>query len=107
MRPEETHRDYKRGHAVGAFALCHLRRMRRDPPQRYLLVLSLLSCFLLLVAETEWEAREWLKRQHWGLGLLTKGLDLLHAAGKSAVRLARQACTSVNLEPLWLPGGYS
>lgn len=107
MSPEETHRDYKRGHAVGGFALCHLGRMRRDRLQRYLLVLSLISCFLVLVAETEREAREWLKRQHWGLGLLTMGLDLLHAAGNSAVRLARQACASVNLEPLWVPGGYS
>jgi hypothetical protein len=107
MSPEETHRDYKRGHAVGGFALCHLGRMRRDRLQRYLLVLSLLRCFLVLVAETEREAREWLKRQHWGLGLLTMGLDLLHAAGKSAVRLARQACASVTLEPLWVPGGYS
>lgn len=107
MSPEETHRDYKRGYAVGGFALCHLGRMRRDRLQRYLLVLSLISCFLVLVAETEREAREWLKRHHWGLGLLTMGLDLLHAAGADAAHLARQACASVTLEPLWLPSGYS
>ena len=107
MSPEETHRDYKRGYAVGGFALCHLGRMRRDRLQRYLLVLALVSCFLVLVAETEREAREWLKRKHWGLGLITMGLDLLHAAGTGAVRLARRACASVTLEPLWLPGGYS
>lgn len=107
MSPEETHRDYKRGYAVGGFGLAHLGRMRRDRLQRYLLILALISCFLVLVAETEREAREWLKRHHWGLGLLTMGLDLLQAAGNGVVRLARQACASVTLQPLWLPGGDS
>jgi hypothetical protein len=105
MSPEEVHRDCKRGHAVGGFGLSHLGRMRADRLQRLMLVLALLACFLVLVAETERETREWLCRKGWGLGLLTMGLDLLHAAGKNANQLARRACASVTLQPLWLPGG--
>lgn len=107
MSPEETHRDYKRGHAVAGFALSHLGRMRRDRLQRYLLVVALLSCFLVLLAETERETREWLCQRHWGLGLLTMGLEVLHAAGAAANRLTRQACASVTFQPLWLSGVHS
>jgi hypothetical protein len=107
MSPEETHRDYKRGYAVAGFALSHLGRMRKDRLQRYLLVVALLSCFLVLLAETERETREWLCQRHWGLGLLTMGLEVLHAAGASANRLARQACASVTFQPLWLSGVHS
>jgi hypothetical protein len=107
MSPEEIHRDCKRGYAVAGFALSHLGRMRRDRLQRYLLVVALLSCFLVVLAETEREMREWLCRRHWGLGLLAMGLEVLHAAGRNANRLARQACASVTFQPLWLPGVHS
>jgi hypothetical protein len=107
MSPEETHRDCKRGYAVAGFALCHLGRMRKDRLQRYLLIVALVACFLVLVAETEREAREWLCRRHWGLGLLTMGLEVLHAAGSAANQLARRACASVTLRPLWLSGDHS
>jgi hypothetical protein len=107
MSPEEVHRDCKRGYAVAGFALSHLGRMRADRLQRYMLIVSLIACFLVLLAETERETREWLCRKHWGLGLLTMGLDLLHAAGSAANQLARRACASVTLQPLWLPGVHS
>ncbi len=107
MSPEEVHRDCKRGYAVAGFALSHLGRMRVDRLQRYMLIVSLLACFLVLLAETERATREWLCRKHWGLGLLTMGLDLLHAAGSAANQLARRACASVTLQPLWLPGDHS
>jgi hypothetical protein len=107
MSPEETHRDYKRGYAVAGFALSHLGRMRRDRLQRYLLIVALLSCFLVILAETERETREWLCQRHWGLGLLTMGLEVLHAAGAAANRLTRQACASVTFQPLWLSGVHS
>lgn len=107
MSPEETHRDCKRGYAVAGFALCHLGRMRKDRLQRYLLIVALIACFLVLIAETERETREWLCRRHWGLGLLTMGLEVLHAAGTAANQLARRACASVTLQPLWLSGVHS
>lgn len=107
MSPEETHRDLKRGASVAGFALCHLGRMRADRLQRYLLIVALIACFLVLIAETEREAREWLCKKHWGIGLLTMGLELLHAAGSSVRQLARRACASVTLLPLWLPGDHS
>jgi hypothetical protein len=107
MSPEETHRDLKRGAAVAGFALSHLGRMRADRLQRYLLIVALLACFLVLIAETERETRAWLCRKHWGIGLLTMGLELLHAAGSAARQLARRACASVTLLPLWLPGDHS
>jgi hypothetical protein len=105
MSPEETHRDWKRGYAVAGFGLSHLGRMRQDRLQRALLIMALIACFLVLVAETERETRAWLCSKHWGIGLLTMGLDLLHAAGSAAKQLAKRACASVTLEPLWLPGG--
>lgn len=107
MSPEELHRDCKRGYAVAGFGLCHLGRMRRDRLQRYMLIMALVACFLVLVAETERETRAWLCKKHWGIGLLTMGLDLLHDAGAAAKQLAKRACASVTLEPLWLPGVHS
>jgi hypothetical protein len=107
MSPEETHRDCKRGYAVAGFALCHLSRMRKDRLQRYLLIVALIACFLVIIAETERETREWLCKRHWGLGLLTMGLEVLHAAGTAANQLARRACASVTLRPLWLSGDHS
>ncbi|MGH7412521.1 MAG: hypothetical protein ACREJ6_15890, partial [Candidatus Methylomirabilis sp.] len=105
MAPEEVHRDSKRGHFVSGFALSHLGRMRADRLERYVFFLGLFYCFLVLVAETERETREWLASRHWGLSLATFALDLLHTAGMSARRLAHQACASVRLEPLWVHGG--
>jgi hypothetical protein len=107
MQPEGTHRDSKRGHAVAGFALSHLARLRQDRLERLVCLLSLVICFLVLVAETKRQERQWLCEQHWGLSLVTFGLDLLHAAGVAARRLALQACASVTLQPLWLQGGYS
>jgi len=107
MSPEELHRDCKRGYAVAGFGLSHLGRMRKDRLQRYLLIVALLACFLVLIAETERETRAWLCKRHWGLGLLTMGLDLLHAAGTAAHQLARRACASVTFHPLWLSGDHS
>jgi len=98
-------RDSKRGHAVSGFALSHLGRMRVDRLERYLFFLGLIYCFLVLVAETQRETREWLAKRHWGLSLSTLALDLLHTVGESARHLAHQACASVHLEPLWTPGG--
>lgn len=107
MQPEGVHRDSKRGHLVAGFALAHLWRLRRDRLARLVCLLSLVLCFLVLVAETQRDVRQWLLQRHWGLSLITFGLDLLHAAGSSARRLAHQACASVTLQPLWLQGGDS
>jgi hypothetical protein len=107
MSPEETHRDCKTGYAVAGFALSALGRMRADRLQRYLLVVAIIACFLVFVAETERETRAWLCKKHWGLGLLTMGLAVLDAAGSKVRQLAKRACASVNLRPLWLPGVHS
>jgi Transposase DDE domain len=107
MSPEETHRDCKTGYAVAGFALCALGRMRADRLQRYLMIVALVACFLVLVAETERETRAWLCKKHWGLGLLTMGLEVLDAAGSKVRQLARRACASITLCPLWLPGDHS
>lgn len=105
MSPEETHRDSKRGYAVSGFALSHLGRLRLDRLERYLFFVGLIVRFLVLVAETQRESRRWLCERHWGLSLITFALDLLHTPGLSPWQLARQACASVTLKPLWLPGG--
>jgi hypothetical protein len=105
MSPEETHRDSKRGYAVSGFALGHLGRLRADRLERYLFFVGLIIGFLVLVAETQRESRRWLCERRWGLSLITFALDLLHTPGLSPWRLARQACASVTLKPLWLPGG--
>jgi len=105
MSPEETHRDSKRGYAVSGFALSHLGRLRADRLERYLFFIGLILGFLVLVAETQRESRRWLCERRWGLSLITFALELLHTPGLSPWRIARQACASVTLKPLWLPGG--
>lgn len=105
MQPEGVHRDGKRGFAVSGFGLNALGRLRADRLERYLLMFSLIYGFLVLVAETARESREWLGERHWGLSLGQYALDLLQSAGSNAIRIARQACASVHLEPLWLQGG--
>jgi hypothetical protein len=105
MVPEGVHRDAKRGHAVSGFGLSHMGRLRADRLERLVFMFSLIYGFLVLVAETEREERQWLCERHWGLSLAHYALDLLHAAGSAAVQIARQACASVFLEPVWLQGG--
>jgi hypothetical protein len=107
MQPEGTHRDCKRGHFVAGFALSHLNRLRQDRLERLVCLLSLIYCFLVLVAETDRAGRAWLCERHWGLALPTFALDLLHAPGTAVRHLAHQACASVKLEPLWLQCGDS
>jgi hypothetical protein len=102
MQPEGTHLDVKRGHFVSGFALSHLSRMRPDRLERLLFMLGLVYGFLVLVAETQRDTRAWLCQRHWGLSLSTFALDLLHNAGSAARRIARQACASDKLHPLWL-----
>lgn len=105
MSPEETHRDSKRGDAVSGFALSHLGRLRPDRLERYLFFVGLIVGFLVLVAETQRESRRWLCERHGGLSLITFAPDPLHTPSLSPWRLARQACASTRLKPLWLPGG--
>lgn len=102
MAPEEVHRDSKRGFAVSGFGLCHLGRLRLDRLERLIFIFSLIYGFLVLVAETARESREWLCERHWGLSLAQYALDLLHAPDASPLKITRQACASVRLEPLWL-----
>lgn len=101
MQPEETHRDCKRGHFVSGFALSHLGRMRADRLERYLFLLGLIYCFLILVAETDREGRQWFLNRHWGLSLITFALDLLHAPGVKLRSLVRQALAWALLKPQW------
>lgn len=101
MPPEETFRDSKRGHFVSGFALSHLGRMRTDRLERLVNLFSIVYCCVVLVAETERETRQWLCKKHWGLSLLTFGLDLLRKHGSKARHLVRQACASIRFEPLW------
>lgn len=105
MSPEEVHRDAKRGHGVSGFGLAHLGRLRIDRLERYLLMFSMIYGFLVLVAETQREAQEWLRERHWGLSLVQFALDHLATVGSAAVRIARQACASTRLCPAWPTGG--
>jgi hypothetical protein len=105
MVPEGVHRDAKRGALVSGFGLSHMGRLRVDRLERLVFMFSLIYGFLVFVAETERESREWLCERRWGVSLAHYALDLLHAAGTAAIRIARQACASVRLEPLWLQGG--
>lgn len=107
MSPEETHRDYKRGHFVSGFGVSHLGRMKDVRLENLLCCMNLLYALLVLVAETDRETRAWLKKRHWGLSLATFALNLLAAAGRSVRRLIKQALDSVKLEPLWLQSGDS
>jgi hypothetical protein len=105
MPPEEVHRDSKRGYAVSGFGLCHLGRLRSDRLERLIFMVGLIYGYLVLVAETARESREWLCERHWGLSLAQYALDLLHAPDARPLQMARQACASVRLEPLWPIGG--
>jgi hypothetical protein len=105
MQPEETHRDCKRGHFVSGFALSHLGRMRADRLERYLFLLGLIYCFLILVAETDRATRQWFLDRHWGLSLITFALDLLHAPGVRLRSLVRQALSWALLQPQWAESG--
>jgi hypothetical protein len=105
MPPEEVHRDAKRGYAVAGFGLSHLGRLRPDRLERLIFMFSLIYGFLVLVAETARESREWLCTRQWGLSLAHFALDLLHAPNVAPLQLARQACASVRLKPAWLQGG--
>jgi hypothetical protein len=105
MPPEEVHRDSKRGYGVSGFGLCHLGRLRPDRLERLIFMFSLIYGFLVLVAETARASRDWLCARRWGLSLAHFALDLLHAPDVVPLQLARQACASVRLEPLWLEGG--
>jgi hypothetical protein len=107
MRPEETHRDSKRGANVAGFALSHPGRLGPDRLEQYLFMLGLILIFLVLVAGTQRAERTWLKERHWGLSLFQYALELLHAPGSSPYQLAHLACASVLLCPSRLPGGYS
>lgn len=103
MQPEQTHRDCKHGHFVTGFALRHLQRMRRDRLERLLFCLGFCYAFLNFLAETERETRAWLAQRHWGLSLITFGLDLLQALGTRLVPTLRNALANLRLRPLWEP----
>jgi hypothetical protein len=107
MQPEQTHRDCKRGHFVSGFGLDHLERLRQDRLARALFCVGLCYAFLVLLAETERNTREWFSRRHWGLSLITFGLDLVRFLGSSATQAIKRALDSVRLEPLWLQSGDS
>lgn len=107
MQPEQIHRDCKRGHFVGGFALGHLGRMHPERLQNLLFCVGLWYAFLILLAETQAETRAWLKRRHWGLSLTTLGLDLVHHLGTQLREATKQALATVKLKPLWLETGDS
>jgi hypothetical protein len=105
MQPEETYRDNKRGYLLSGFGLHALAGMRRDRLERYLILLGFLYGFLVLVAETEAATRAWLARRRWKLSLISFAFELLQAAPRQALRRARQACASRQLQPLWFVKG--
>jgi hypothetical protein len=102
MQPEETHRDCKRGHFVGGFALAHLRRLRSDRLERLLFCVGICYAYLNLLAETDRETRKWFQRRHWGLSLITFALDLIHMLEGRLLAVTRAALASVQWLPLWL-----
>jgi DDE family transposase len=107
MQPEQTHRDCKRGHFVSGFALAHLGRLRADRLARLLFCVGLIYVLLVLLAESEQETRAWLRRRHWGLSLVTFGLDLVRELGAKLEAAIKRALVCVKLEPLWLQTGDS
>lgn len=107
MQPEQTHRDCKRGHFVSGFGLDHLERLRKDRLARALFCVGLCYAFLVLLAEAERSTREWFSRRHWGLSLITFGLDLVRFLGASVTQAIKRALDCVRLEPLWLQSGDS
>lgn len=107
MAPEETYRDCKRGYNLSGFGLKGLERMRRDRLERLLFLLVLAYGFLMLLAETERAVREGFVKRHFRISLITFALDALRVIPKLIPQLARQACASVKLKPLWLRSGDS
>ena len=107
MQPEQTHRDCKHGHFVSGFALDHLKRLRPDRLERALFCLGFCYAFLVVLAETEREARQWFQERHWGLSLVTFALDLVRAFGSSLTQATKRALACAPLEPLWLQSGDS
>jgi hypothetical protein len=107
MEPEETYRDCKQGYLLAGFGLKGLKRLRRDRLERLLCCLALVYGFLVLLAETERGVREGFVRRHFRLSLISFALDALRVIPKLLPQLARQACASVRLEPLWLQSGDS
>jgi hypothetical protein len=105
MAPEETYRDYKQGYLLAGFGLKGLKQLRRDRLERLLCCLALIYGFLVLLAETERDLRESFARKHFRLSLISFALDALRVVPRLIPQLARQACASVRLEPLWLQSG--
>lgn len=105
MSPEETYRDCKQGYILAGFGLKGLKQLRRDRLERMLCCLTLVYGFLVLLAEAEREVREGFIRKHFRLSLITFALDILRVIPKQIPLLARQACASVRLEPLWVESG--
>ena len=105
MSPEETYRDCKHGYLLAGFGLHGLKQLRRDRLERLLFCLALAYGFLILVAETEREVRDGFVRRHFRLSLISFALDALRVIPDQIPLLARQACASVRLEPLWLQSG--
>lgn len=107
MEPEETYRDCKHGYLLSGFALHGLKRLRRDRLERLLCCLVLVYGFLVLLAEAERQVREGFVRRHFRLSLISFALDALRVIPTQIPLLIRQACASVQLEPLWLQSGDS
>ena len=107
MQPEETYRDYKRGYLLAGFGLHGLKRMRPDRLERLLFCLALVYGFLVLLAESERQLRQEFVQRHFRLSLISFALDVVRVIPKLIPQLARRACASVRLEPLWLQSGDS
>lgn len=107
MQPEQTHRDCKHGHFVSGYGLAHLKRLRIDRVERLLFCLGLVYAYLVLLAETERDTRQWLINRHWGLSLATFALDLIDSLGRQLAKTTKQALASVRLQPLWFETGDS
>jgi len=100
MPPEETYRDYKQGFILSGFGLKGLKRLRRDRLERLLCYVALVCGFLVLVAESEKEVRAAFAQRHFRLSLISFALDVVRVVPQLLLRLARQACASVRLEPV-------
>ena len=101
MQPEETYLDYKQGFILSGFGLKGLKRLRRDRLERLLCCLALVYGFLILVAESLKEARAAWAQRHFRLSLISFALDAVRVGPPLLLRLARQACASIRLEPGW------
>ena len=105
MQPEETFRDYKQGFLLSGFGLKGLKLLRRDRLERMLCLLALVYGFLVLLAETEKAVREGFVRCHFRLSIISFALDAIRVIPQWIPKLARQACASIRLQPLWLQSG--